>query len=75
MNTKIISPKAHGLADYAQVGELLTVPSIFAFSKKVKQIYTIEALALLGYIAFTEHPTAVKPLIPFKVKAGSILSM
>lgn len=66
MNTKIISPRAHGLADYALVALLLTVPSIFRFSKKVKKIYAIEALALLGYIAFTDHPTAVKPLIPFK---------
>ena len=67
MNTKIISPKMHGLIDYALVAGLLTLPSILGFSKKVKRIYTTEGLLLFGYIACTEHPTAVVPLIPFKI--------
>lgn len=67
MNTKIISPKAHGLIDYGLTVSLLTVPAIFGFSKKVKRLYAVEAILLLGYIAITDHPAAVKPLIPFKV--------
>lgn len=65
MNTKPISPKAHGLIDYALVGSLLTLPTILGFSKKVKTIYTAEAMALLVYVALSDHPAAVKPLIPF----------
>ncbi len=52
--------------DYALVASLLTLPSLFGFSKTVKRIYTVEALALLGYVALSDHPATVKPLIPFK---------
>ena len=65
MNTKLLSPKAHGIIDYVLVSSLLTLPSLFGFSKKVKTIYTAEALALLLYVALTDQPAAVKPLIPF----------
>jgi hypothetical protein len=65
MNTKLISPKWHGLLDYALVSSLLTVPTLLNFNKKAKIIYAAEALTLLAYVALTEQPAAVKPLIPF----------
>lgn len=64
---KPISPKAHGLADYALVGGLLVLPTVLGLNRKVKKIYAAEALALLAYVALTDHPTAVAPLIPFPV--------
>ena len=65
MNAKPVTPKLHGLIDYALVASLLTVPSLFHFNKKVKKLYSAEALMLLTYVALTDHPTAIKPLIPF----------
>ncbi len=67
MNTKPISPKAHCLTDYALVSSLLVLPQLLGFNKKVKTIYAAEALTLLGYVAVTDSPVAVKPLIPFPV--------
>ena len=67
MNTKPISPKSHALIDYAMVGSLLVVPYVLGFSKKVKTIYAMEALPLLAYIALTDQPASLKPLIPFSV--------
>lgn len=67
MNTKPISPKTHALIDYALVSSLLTLPSLLDFSPDVKKIYTAEALALLVYVALTDQPAAVKPVIPFPV--------
>lgn len=67
MNAKPISPKLHGLIDYALVGSLLTLPSLLGFNKTVKKIYSAEALGLLVYIALTDQPAAVKPLIPFPI--------
>ncbi len=67
MKKKPVSPNAHALIDYALVFSLLTVPLLFRFNKKVKKIYTAEALILLGYIALTDTPVALKPLIPFPV--------
>lgn len=65
MNAKPISPKLHSLIDYALVGSLFTVPSLLGLNQKAKKIYTAEALALWGYVALTDQPLAVKPLIPF----------
>ncbi|QJD95892.1 hypothetical protein HH214_08400 [Mucilaginibacter robiniae] len=67
MNAKPISPKMHGLIDYALVGSLLTLPSILGLKKTVRNTYAAEGLALLIYVALTDHPVAVKPLIPFPV--------
>lgn len=67
MEHKPIPPKTHGLIDYALVGSLLTLPTLLGFNKTVKKIYTAEALTLLVYIALTDQPAAVKPLIPFPV--------
>ena len=67
MIPKPISPKVHALTDYALVGSLLTLPSLLGFSASVKKIYTAESLGLLVYVALTDQPAAVKPLIPFPV--------
>jgi hypothetical protein len=65
MNTKPISPKAHALIDYTLAGSLLVLPTVFKLNKKVKTIYAVEGVMLLGYLALTETPVAVKPVIPF----------
>jgi len=65
MNTKPISPKAHGISDYILAGSLLTLPTLLGLNKKVKTLYAAEALTLLGYVALSDHPAAIKPLIPF----------
>ena len=67
MNAKPISPKIHSLIDYALVGSLFTLPTLLGFNQTVKKIYGAEAMALLAYVALTDQPVAVKPLIPFPV--------
>ena len=67
MDTRPISPKVHALIDYALVGSLFAMPSLLGFNKKVKEIYAAEALALLVYVALTDTPVAIKPLIPFPI--------
>ena len=65
MHTKPISPKVHGISDYVLVGSLLAFPTLLGFDKKVKTLYTAEALFLFVYVALSDHPAAVKPIIPF----------
>lgn len=65
MKSKPISPKLHALIDYALVGSLFTLPSVLGFNQTVKKVYTAEALALLTYVALTDQPITIKPLIPF----------
>ncbi|GAB3935723.1 hypothetical protein [Larkinella terrae] len=67
MTSKPISPTQHALLDYALVGSLLILPTVLNLSPTVKKVYTTEAWVLLGYVAITDHPLAVKPLIPFQV--------
>ncbi len=65
MMKKTVSPKLHCITDYLLVGSLLTVPTLLGFDKKVKSLYAAEGIALLVYVALTDSPVAVKPLIPF----------
>lgn len=67
MSTKPISPANHCLIDYALVGSLLLFPTVLKFPNTVRKIYAVEALTLLVYVALTDHPAAVKPLIPIKI--------
>ena len=67
MNNKPISPEMHGVIDYVLVGSLLTIPSILNFEKSIKKLYAAEALMLLTYVALTDQPAAIKPLIPFPI--------
>ena len=67
MERKPISPKAHCLIDYVLAGSFLIAPAALGLNKKVKEIYTAEGLVLLVYLALTDSPVAVKPLIPFPV--------
>ena len=60
-----ISPKLHAIIDYGLVASLFTLPTVFGFSKKVRGLYAAEATALLVYVALTDQPLALKPLIPF----------
>ena len=66
MDTKLLSPKAHAVIDYALVCGLFVLPAVFDFNKSVKKIYAVEALVLLPYIALTKQPLAAKGLIPFR---------
>ena len=61
-----ISPKLHGLIDYGLVASLLVLPTALGFSRTVRRLYAAEAAALLVYVALTDQPTAVLPLIPFR---------
>lgn len=61
-----VSPRLHGLIDYGLVASLLVLPTALGFSKRVRRLYATEAAALLVYVAVTDHPTAVVPLIPFR---------
>lgn len=67
MKNKPITPKTHSLIDYTLAGSLLFLPSVLDFNKQVKKIYTAEAIVLLVYIALTDQPAALKPVIPFPV--------
>jgi hypothetical protein len=65
MNTKPISPKAHGIIDYGFAAALLVLPQVLKLSKKAKKIYALNAVNTVLYSAFTDYPLALKRIIPF----------
>jgi hypothetical protein len=67
MNTKPISPKIHGLIDYAFALALLVVPELIGSQKKTRLLYKIIAGEVFLYSALSKHPYALKPLIPFRI--------
>jgi hypothetical protein len=65
MNTKPVSPKAHGIIDYGFAAALLVMPHVLKLSKKAKRLYAADAFKTLLYSAFTDYPLALKRVIPF----------
>ena len=64
--SKKLSPRGHALVDYALLGSLLIVPAAMGLSRTVRIVYLVEALTLGAYVAMTDQPLSIKPLIPFK---------
>ena len=65
MNPKPISPKRHGLIDYAFTAALLFMPGLLGFNKKAKSLYTGFGTGLLAYNALTDHPVSLKRVITY----------
>lgn len=63
MKTDLISPKMHGLNDYVLSAILLAAPRLLNLDKQSQQLYAGNALNLLGYNAFSDHPLAIKRMM------------
>lgn len=76
MNTKPLTPKMHAISDYILVASLFAVPALLGMKKKQKLIFAGLGSVLLPYVAVTDQPLAVKPLIPFrthgKIDVGNV---
>lgn len=69
MKTKLLSPTAHCVTDFALVGSLFILPSALKLNKQVKRVYATEAIGLLAYAALTKSSLALRPLIPLRTHA------
>ncbi|RDC62692.1 hypothetical protein [Adhaeribacter pallidiroseus] len=67
MNNKPIGPTAHGLIDYGFVTLQTLAPSLFNFKGSAKTLCYAFAGTQGILNIFTNHPVAVKRLVPFKV--------
>jgi hypothetical protein len=79
LNTKPISPKIHGLIDYAFALALLVVPELIDSKKKTRLLYKIIAAEVFLYGAISKHPYAITPIIPFslhkKIDIGNLTGL
>ena len=79
MSSKPISPKIHGLIDYAFAVALFAVPKLIGSKKKTRVLYKIIAGEVFLYGAISKHPNAMYPIIPFglhkKIDIGNLTGL
>jgi hypothetical protein len=64
---KPISPRAHGLIDYALVAGNLITPQLISASTKARAVFGAFGAMQGSVNALTQQPYAIRKLIPFRV--------
>lgn len=62
---KPITPRIHGILDYATVVATLAAPRLFDFPKPAEQLAYGLATSYLGVSLLTDYPLAMRRAIPF----------
>ena len=60
-----ITPKLHGIMDYAFAATLLLAPPLLGLNKKASRLYKLLALDVVAYSALTDYPAGIKRLISY----------
>ena len=71
---KPITPRVHGLIDYAACALMLAAPHLLKLSPKARTASYVLAGSYLGVSTLTDYPVAVRRLIPFPVHGKIELS-
>jgi hypothetical protein len=66
MNTKPITPRAHGILDYVISGALMAAPSLIGANSKAANAYRAISAGMTALNALTDTPAGIKRAIPFK---------
>ena len=64
---KPISPRVHGMIDYATVATTAAVPRLMGFPKAAEQLCYALASGYGGLSSMTDYPLAVRRKVPFKM--------
>ncbi|AGF71199.1 hypothetical protein [Corynebacterium halotolerans] len=62
-----VTPRAHGLVDYALLGVWAGVPRLLGLPRRVRTVFQVMGLAQVGLNAVTDQPYALRRLVPFRV--------
>src|ERR671920_369672 len=63
---KPISPRIHGVLDYATAATVAAAPRAMHFPKPARVLFESLAAGYTGVSAVTDYPLSVKRLVPFK---------
>ena len=72
---KPISPKMHGVLDYATSVAVAVVPHAMNFPKPAKRMCESLALGYTGLSAVTDYPLSMKRAVPFKAHGAAELAI
>lgn len=63
---KFISPRAHGVLDYATAGAMIALPRMMGFSKQTTNLMTGAGAAIIGMGALTRYPMGLVRVLPMQ---------
>lgn len=61
-----LSPRMHGVVDYAACAAMLALPRVLRLSPKARLASQAFALSYLGVAALTDYPYSLKRVLPFE---------
>ena len=68
---KPISPRIHGVLDYATSATVAAAPQVMRFPKAARVLFESLAASYTGLSAVTDYPLSVKRLVPFKAHGAA----
>jgi hypothetical protein len=69
--SKPISPRMHGVIDYATVATTAAMPRMLGFPKQAEQLCYALAGGYGGLSSVTDYPLAVRRKVPFKMHGAA----
>jgi hypothetical protein len=72
---KPISPRIHGVLDYATSATVAAAPQVMRFPKPARVLFESLAASYTGLSAVTDYPLSVKRLVPFKAHGATELAI
>ena len=72
---KPISPRIHGVLDYATSTAVAIAPRAMSFPKPARLLFESLAAGYTGLSAITDYPLSVKRVAPFKVHGAAELAI
>jgi hypothetical protein len=72
---KPISPRIHGVLDYATSTAVAVAPRAMRFPRPARLLFESLAAGYTGLSAVTDYPLSVKRLAPFKVHGATELAI
>ena len=66
MKGKPISPKMHGIIDYAFAAILVLVPPVLNLNRKARKLYKLLGANVMVYSALTDYPAGIIPVISYQ---------
>jgi hypothetical protein len=72
---KPISPRIHGVLDYATSATVAAAPRAMNFPKPARVLFESLAAGYTGISAVTDYPLSAKRLVPFKAHGATELAI
>jgi len=70
-----ITPRVHGILDYATSAAVATAPVVFNFPTPARALFSSLAAGYTGLSSVTNYPLSAKRLVPFKAHGATELAI